>query len=187
MPRSREAASLPSGFRYVAEAISPDEERDLIAHIVTLPLAAATYRGFTARRRIVHFEDAVPEFLLPLRDKAAALGEVDSATLHKALVTEYAAGAVMGWHRDAPQYGPVVVGISLASACRMRLRRIDSDAGAAVERASVILEPRSAYVLGGEARSGWQHSIPAVEALRYSITFRTLRSSGRQGGRTYSA
>ena len=41
------------------------------------------------------------------------------------------------------------------------------------------LEPRSAYVLGGAARSAWQHSIPPTKDLRYSITFRTLRNPSR--------
>jgi hypothetical protein len=169
-----DGASLPDGFKYLADAISAEEERALVAEIVMLPLAAAVYRGFAAKRRIVHFEEAVPAFLMPLRTKAAVLGDVDEASLTSALVTEYAAGAVIGWHRDAPQYGPVVVGVSLASACRMRLRRERADRNV-IERASIVLEPRSAYVMGGEARSVWQHSIPAVDALRYSITFRSRR------------
>jgi alkylated DNA repair dioxygenase AlkB len=41
--------------------------------------------------------------------------------------------------------------------------------------ASVILDPRSIYVMRGPARWQFQHSIPAVEKTRYSITFRTLR------------
>jgi hypothetical protein len=175
---------MPEGFVYVPDAITPAEERALIAEIVILPLAAATFRGFTARRRIVHFEDAVPDFLLPLRDHAARLGGVDAATLTKALVTEYSPGAVIGWHRDAPQYGPVVIGASLGGACRMRLRRMRGQAGAPIERASVILEPRSIYVMGGASRAEWQHSIPAADALRYSVTFRTVRRrrpSGRIG------
>jgi alkylated DNA repair dioxygenase AlkB len=178
--RAPDAASLPEGFKYLPDAVTPDEERALIAEIVTLPLTAATYRGFTAKRRIVHFEDAVPEFLLPLRDKAAALGDVDAVSLSTALVTEYAPGAVIGWHRDAPQYG-LVVGVSLSSACRMRLRRVHGQEGEPIERASVILEPRSLYVMGGDARSEWQHSIPAVDALRYSVTFRTVRPRSRRG------
>jgi alkylated DNA repair protein (DNA oxidative demethylase) len=177
----------PSGFLYLTEVMTPDEERALIADIHTLPLAAAIFRGFTARRRIVHFEDTVPAFLLPLRDRAARLAGVDAATLTKALVTEYSPGAVIGWHRDAPQYGPVVIGASLGAACRMRFRRIPAHDAAAVERASIVLEPRSLYVMGGESRSEWQHSIPAVDALRYSITFRSLRPGRARSERAYSA
>jgi alkylated DNA repair dioxygenase AlkB len=39
----------------------------------------------------------------------------------------------------------------------------------------VTLERRSAYILSGAARWNFQHSIPAVKELRYSITFRTWR------------
>jgi hypothetical protein len=42
---------------------------------------------------------------------------------------------------------------------------------------SLTLEPRSAYLMRGAARWKYQHSIPASQALRYSITFRTLRKS----------
>jgi alkylated DNA repair dioxygenase AlkB len=41
--------------------------------------------------------------------------------------------------------------------------------------AEVILAPRSGYVLAGAARYAWQHSIPPIKALRYSIAFRTLK------------
>jgi alkylated DNA repair dioxygenase AlkB len=34
------------------------------------------------------------------------------------------------------------------------------------------------YVLSGPARSEWQHSIPAVDAVRYSITYRSVRARG---------
>jgi alkylated DNA repair dioxygenase AlkB len=87
------------------------------------------------------------------------------------LVTEYTPGAGIGWHRDAPMFG-VVVGVSLLGACRFRFRR-GKDATA--ETRAVELAPRSAYVLDGEARTLWQHSIPPARALRYSVTFRTLR------------
>jgi alkylated DNA repair dioxygenase AlkB len=100
----------------------------------------------------------------------------DPASLSEALVTEYVPGAVIGWHRDAPTFGPVVVGFSLGAACRLRLRRGHGKERDAVARVSVVLEPRSGYVLAGPARSEWQHSIPAVDALRYSITFRSVKT-----------
>ena len=114
---------------------------------------------------------ALPGFLEPLRERAAALAGVEPASLAEALLTEYSPGAGIGWHRDAPQFG-VVVGISLLSACRMRFRR---GTGPAREARAVMLASRSAYVLTGEARQQWQHSIPPTPALRYSVTFRTLR------------
>ena len=87
-------------------------------------------------------------------------------------MTEYAPGAGIGWHRDRPQFGEVAA-FSFANACRLRFRRKQ---GASWQRAALTVTPRSAYLLAGEAREEWQHSIPPVEALRYSITFRTLRA-----------
>ncbi len=160
----------PEGFRYFVDALSADHECQLLAEFATLPFAPYVMRGYEAKRRIVRYDD-VPPFLTPLRDRVMALADLDPAPFTHALVTEYTVGARNGWHRDMPQFGPVVVGVSLASACRMRFRKI----GAEQERASVVLEPRSAYVMAGESRSAWQHSIAPVEALRYSITFRTPR------------
>jgi alkylated DNA repair dioxygenase AlkB len=61
--------------------------------------------------------------------------------------------------------------VSLLSACTFRLRRKIGDRW---DRASILAAPRSAYLMIGPSRSDWQHSIPPVEALRYSVTFRTV-------------
>ena len=94
------------------------------------------------------------------------------------LVTEYPPGAGIGWHRDAPQFG-VVVGVSLLSACRMRFQM---GKGTARETCAMMLAPRSVYVLTGSVREQWRHSIPPTRALRYSVTFRTLKMKDRQQG-----
>jgi alkylated DNA repair dioxygenase AlkB len=86
-------------------------------------------------------------------------------------VAEYRPGTPLGWHRDAPQFG-IVIGVSLGAACRMRFRRYPPRPREPAF--SLVLEPRSAYLLLDEARWGWQHGIPPTPALRYSITFRTL-------------
>ena len=70
-------------------------------------------------------------------------------------------------------FGPDVAGVSLLAPCRMRFQR---GKGTNRQTYALPLEPRSAYVLGGPARSTWQHSIPPVKSLRYSVTFRTLRA-----------
>jgi hypothetical protein len=111
-------------------------------------------------------------FLLPLREKAAAFAGLAASELQHVLITEYGPGAAIGWHKDKAVFGEVV-GISLLSSCTFRLRR---KAGAGWERASLVAEPGSAYLLRGASRTEWEHSIPAVESLRYSITFRNLRS-----------
>jgi DNA oxidative demethylase len=120
--------------------------------------------------------EPMPDWLLRLRSRAAELADVEPGELVEALVQHYPPGAPIGWHRDSPQFG-IVAGISLAAAARMRFQR---GKGEKREVAEVLLEPGSAYVLAGKARTSWQHSIPPVKEDRYSITFRTLR---RQDGR----
>ena len=185
----------PSGFLYYPEVLSRAEETALTGRLGTLTFSRVEMRGQVARRRTAHFGwvygyeswritpgPPLPEFLRPLRERVAVLAGVEADALAEALVTEYPAGAAIGWHRDAPQFG-VVIGVSLAGACRMRFQR--GRAGARETRA-VTLEPRSAYVLTGEARQQWQHSIPPLKAPRYSITFRTLRTPqhGESAGET---
>jgi alkylated DNA repair protein (DNA oxidative demethylase) len=106
-----------------------------------------------------------------VRERAAALAGHEPHELVEVLVQRYPAGSTIGWHRDAPAFG-TVVGVSLGGACRLRFQRGKGDARRVWE---VALEPRSGYVLAGDARRSWQHSIPSTDELRYSITFRTLR------------
>jgi alkylated DNA repair dioxygenase AlkB len=196
--RLRRVTELPPGFNYHPEFISEDEERQLLLHIRQLPFESALYHGFTAKRRIVAFGvlysfetneltpgPPIPEFLCSLRSR---LGELvtDRAPEEfvEALATLYAPGATIGWHRDAPQFGGTVIGISLAASCRMRLRL---ETGDEYRIASLELAPRSAYVIQGEARWRWQHSIPAVKAERYSLTFRTLRSGEKKKTGSHAA
>jgi alkylated DNA repair dioxygenase AlkB len=141
-------------------------------------------RGQTARRTVRHFglgygyesrvltpTDPLPDELEWLRERAAGLAGVPEDELAETLVTRYPPAAGIGWHRDAPMFGKVV-GVSLGTPSRMRFQRRAGDVRRVWE---LLLEPRSAYVLSGSARWAWQHSIPAVPELRYSVTFRTLR------------
>jgi alkylated DNA repair dioxygenase AlkB len=117
--------------------------------------------------------DDMPPFLLEFRVEAARFANIAPSDLQQVLVTEYKPGAAIGWHKDRSVFGDVI-GVSFASSCLFRLRRRD---GAKWQRAHVVLQPRSAYLLRGAARSQWEHSIPAVDTLRYSITFRELLAS----------
>ena len=176
---------LPAGFRYQPDLISAGEETALGERFAELPFKEFEFQGYRGKRRVVSFgwqydftharlhrvED-MPEFLLPLRDRAAAFAGLGADELQHVLLTEYGPGAPIGWHRDRGVFAEVV-GISLLSACTFRLRR---KLGAKWERASLLLEPRSAYLLAGPARTEWEHSIPPVERLRYSITFRNLKA-----------
>jgi alkylated DNA repair dioxygenase AlkB len=187
-----EVAKLPDGFRYQDDFVSAREERDLLNTIGALEFHDVRMRGVAARRRVVQygwkysFESfrmtegpPLPDFLLPIRDRAERFADLPAGDLSEGLITEYMPGAAIGWHRDAPGFG-VVVGISLMSECRFRFRR---GATGSWETTELRMLPRAIYVLTGAARSEWQHSIPAVAALRYSITFRTMKAGrNRRGG-----
>jgi alkylated DNA repair dioxygenase AlkB len=179
-------ASLPAGFRYQENLISPEEEAALIQQFADMAFEAFRFQGYTGKRRVrsfgwkYDFDKAelqrvgeIPAFLLPLRKKAAAFAGLAPSALEQVLLTEYGPSAAIGWHKDKAAFGQVV-GISLASSCLFRLRR---KIAAGWERASLVLEPRSAYLLQGPSRAEWEHSIPGVDSLRYSVTFRTLRAS----------
>ena len=180
------AAALPEGFRYRPELISLAEEAALLASVRELPFREFEFHGYTGRRRVVSFgwhydftgrgiqkADRIPDFVLALRPAAAAFAGMEPEELQHVLVTEYGPGAGIGWHRDKAVFGETV-GVSLLSPCVLRLRR--KVGVRRWERANLTAEPRSAYLLSGPARDVWEHSIPAVGALRYSITFRNLRA-----------
>lgn len=176
---------LPEGFKYRPELVSADSERLLVEQLRELAFEPFEFQGYVGKRRVLSYgwrydfkerllrkAADLPPFLLPLRDLAAAFARLSPSELSHVLITEYAGGAGIGWHRDKGVFGDVV-GISLLSPCRFRFRRKREPAW---ERVTLTLEPRSAYLLTGPSRTEWEHSIPETEELRYSITFRTLRS-----------
>jgi alkylated DNA repair dioxygenase AlkB len=186
--------SLPPGFLYRSDFISDDEESHLVNLIAGLQFSAVVMRGVAAKRRTAHFGRSyefesfklgpappIPEFLLRFRKRAASLTSHRPDEFAEALISEYSPGAAIGWHRDAPPFG-VIVGISLLAPCTMKFRpwpvptKGEIRGSKRTKPLSQTLEPRSVYVIDGKARSNWQHHIPPAEALRYSVTFRTLRS-----------
>jgi alkylated DNA repair dioxygenase AlkB len=185
LPLFDSAPVMPEGFTYQPGALSLADEAVLVGLVSGLPFKPFEFHGYTGKRRVVSYGwrydydaevarrvDDIPAFLFPLRTLAASVAGIAPERLQQALVTEYEPGSAIGWHRDKPVYGQVI-GVSLLSSCNFRLRR---KIGTRWERASLIVEPRSIYVLDGPARTEWEHSIPGVDALRYSITFRNLKT-----------
>jgi alkylated DNA repair dioxygenase AlkB len=175
---------FPDGFRYTPDIITREQEADAIARFRDLPFKDFEFHGYVGKRRTVSFgwhydfaaerlrkADDMPGFLQEIREHAARFAGIAPARLQHVLVTEYGEGAGIGWHRDKLVFGEVV-GISLLSPCTFRLRR---QAGDTWERVNLVAEPRSAYLMSGPSRTEWEHSIPGVDALRYSITYRNLR------------
>lgn len=175
----------PDGLVYRPELLTHEEEQALLDELERLDFREIRMHGVVAKRTARHFgvdydyerraalheAEPIPEWLVPVRERAAELAEVELDELAEILVQRYPPGAQIGWHRDAPTFG-TVVGVSLGSRARMRFRR---DKGGVRRTFELELEPRSGYVLTGEARNAWQHHVPPAKALRYSITFRTLR------------
>jgi alkylated DNA repair dioxygenase AlkB len=171
---------------YSTDVITPKEEAALLDALPSLSFKEFEFHGFLGKRRAVSFgwhydfnggglqiAGELPEFLLSVRYRAAHFAGVAAAALEHALILDYPPGAAIGWHKDRPAFGDVI-GISLLAPCTFRLRR---KTGTTWERLSLTAEARSAYLLRGVARNEWEHSIPPVDARRYSITFRTLREN----------
>jgi alkylated DNA repair dioxygenase AlkB len=172
--------------------LSPEIESEALEAFEHTPFEAFVLHGQPARRMVKSYgwsynfgdrglrrADPLPPYLVRLRLLAAGVTDVPAVAFEQALVTRYPPGATIGWHRDVPSFGPVVVGVSLRSPCRMRLRRVVGGVRYLHEQ---TLEPRSVYVLSRLARSAWEHSIPPTEDLRFSVTFRTLRDPGAPVG-----
>jgi alkylated DNA repair dioxygenase AlkB len=185
-------SEMPVGFVYRANFVSAAEEERLVAAVQQLAFEEIRMHGVVAKRRTVQFghrygfenfklseAPSIPDFLLPLRERVSAFAGCAPERLEEVLVTEYPAGAQIGWHRDAPPFN-VIVGVSLLGECTMKFRpwpvvSMTSRAEKRIKPPSQVLAPRSIYSLQDGARTAWQHHIPATKTLRYSITFRTLR------------
>jgi alkylated DNA repair dioxygenase AlkB len=177
----------PAGLLHAPDAVPPDLEHEVLAHLARLEVAPMVLHGVPSRRLVRHFgvrydaeswrvapAEPIPEYLTGLHALAAEVAGVDAGSLVEALVTAYPPGATIGWHRDATAFGPVVVGVSLGSDAVLRFQR--RAAGGERRVFEQPLARRSVYALTGAARSAWQHSIPAVPAERWSVTFRQLRT-----------
>src|SRR5262245_11642311 len=113
-----EETNFPEGFHYQEAFITPGEQEALVTHIQELPFREFEFLGYTGKRRVVSFgwkyeyssrwirkAPDIPEFLLPLRVRAASFANLKPEEFQQALVTEYTPGAGIGWHRDKAVFG----------------------------------------------------------------------------------
>ncbi len=182
-------APLIAGLEYRDEFLAAHEEAALLERLGALELAPFRFQGWTGNRKTQSFgwrydfddasftpADPLPDWLLPLREKAAVMAGGQPQDFVHVLLARYDPGAGIGWHRDRPVFEKIV-GASLGTPARLRFRRRRPGG---FDRVSLDVQPRSAYLLSGEARHDWEHSIAPGEALRFSITFRTLSDLGRR-------
>jgi alkylated DNA repair dioxygenase AlkB len=186
---------VPPGFEYRPDFLSLDEERSLLDAIDRIEFSRVEMRGAVARRRTAHYGwsygyerrqaqpgEAIPDFLIAVRQRAADWAEIPADAFAEALITDYPQGAPIGWHRDAPMFDEIA-GISLGAACRMKFRPYVSpselSAVTTPRRAThqIELAARSAYLIRGVARREYEHSLPPVEGRRFSVTFRTMKAT----------
>lgn len=181
------ASPASAGLDYREELISPAEESALIASIDACDLTPFAFQGWLGKRlttsfgwrydfETARFDPAtpIPDWLLPLRARAAEFADLAPEALVQALLIRYDPGAGIGWHRDRPVFEHVI-GISLGAPATLRLRkRVDKG----FKRFPALLKPRSIYHLSGEARHAWEHSIAPMEVPRWSVTFRSLSEKG---------
>jgi alkylated DNA repair dioxygenase AlkB len=175
----------PAGLRYQPEFVPEAAESELISRISELPLQPFQFGAFEGKRRVASFgfrydyalkklqeAEPIPGWLTSIIASVERFGELPEASVRQILCTEYEVGVGIGWHRDKPHFDKVF-GLSLGASCKFRFRRA---MGEKWERFTLTAEPRSLYMMSGESRQVWEHSIPAVEQRRYSITFRTMRA-----------
>jgi len=174
----------PKGLRYASEFVSSATERDLISRIAQMPLQPFQFGAFEGNRRVKSFgfrydytaqkmleAEPIPDWLHAITRSVTGFGVLPEESVRQVLCTEYDVGVGIGWHRDKPHFDKVF-GLSLGAPCKFRFRRC---IGEKWERYTLDAEPRSLYMMDGESRQTWEHSIPPVEQRRYSITFRTMR------------
>lgn len=187
MPELFSESKYPEGFSYHPAFIDSDEENHLIETIERIELHPLIFQGFEAKRKVVslgydyHFDtrtiskgNEIPAEFTPIINKVAAQAGIDASEILQILLTEYPPGSVINWHRDAPPFD-LIAGISLLSDCIFRLRPYEKAKQGRKSIISFPVERRSLYIMKGESRSEWEHSISPVKSKRYSITFRTLR------------
>lgn len=183
----------PPGFSYFPGFISVEEEKELIREIEKTSLHPLIFQGYEAKRKVESFGydwdfqhrklskgKPIPDGFIHLIKKVASHLSLKEENIGEMLLTEYPVGSVINWHRDAPPFD-IILGISLNSDCKFRFRPYDKAKQHRKNLLAIPLERRSLYKMSGESRTEWEHSIPAVKEIRYSITLRTMKENAKTG------
>jgi alkylated DNA repair dioxygenase AlkB len=178
-----DASISSAGLQYQRNFISERDEHDLVQRIRSLPLQPFQFGAFEGKRRVASFgwrydyreqrlqqAETLPDWMAREIARVEAFGGLHAGAIRQVLFTEYEAGPGIGWHRDKPHFAEVF-GLSLLSPCKFRFRRRTVGGW---QRYTLGAEPRSLYLMAGESRHVWEHSIPPVKQIRYSVTFRSM-------------
>src|SRR5215208_5236799 len=128
-------APVIAGLEYHRDFISEAEERAMIDQLGTLNLSPFRFHGWLGNRKTQSFgwrydfddasftrTDPIPNWLEPLRDRAAEFAQVAPQDIHHALVARYDPGAGIDWHKDRDVFERVV-GVSLNTPATLRFRQ----------------------------------------------------------------
>jgi alkylated DNA repair dioxygenase AlkB len=184
--------SLPEGFRYMEDFITPEEETKLINLVAAIDVHPMQFHQYEAKRKVASFGlgwsftrqrlepgNTIPEGFDFLVNKVALFEGIHREAMAQFLVTEYPVGAVINWHRDAPPFD-TIIGVSLAADCIFKLRPHEKEKQHRKATISLPVKRRSLYVMKGPAKNEWQHSTMPVNQIRYSLTFRTVKNMTKQ-------
>ena len=178
---------LPGGFNYYPGFISEAEEAQLVQCIEKFDLQNMKFHEYEAKRKVISFGrgwsfteqqlkqgNPIPGGFDFLIEKIAAKLAISKKLIAQFLITEYPAGSVINWHRDAPPFD-IIAGVSLLTDCTFKLRPHDKEKQTRSATISLPVQRRSLYSMQGPAKTEWQHSTAPCNRARYSLTFRTLK------------
>ncbi|WP_310482182.1 alpha-ketoglutarate-dependent dioxygenase AlkB [Chamaesiphon sp. VAR_48_metabat_403] len=180
MTKTLPMTTAPDGFSLISNFLTINEQTELLCQISAFEYQEASFRGKRLKRTTSQFgyayilkgkqlaaAEPMPPFLLALAQKALANCS-PQAEFNQCIITRYQVSAGIGWHVDAPRFGDLVVGISLAGSGRFQFRP---------KRTNLIsfeteLTSGSMYLIDGCSRWDYEHRLMPVKEERYSIGFR---------------
>jgi alkylated DNA repair dioxygenase AlkB len=179
---------LPSNIYYQENVLTPELEEEVISwldqHAWSTQLKRRTQQygyAYNYNSRSVNNAEIEP-ISGPLQIIADWLQTNGVMNPQQCIVNEYTQTQGISAHTDSPNFGPVIVSISLLQPCNMKFTR-------GTESHTMTLMPRSILIMSGEARSEWKHQIPSRKTVtladgstyrksedyrRISLTYRTL-------------